>query len=98
MSEDGRVFTFGSKDSGKLGHGRESIWGRVGQVAEIAEYYDVDGQTQLPRVKIGYVRVATAEPSFCMCGSPGSSSQLHNTCILIEEPIKYDCSLCQIQG
>jgi len=56
VSEDGCVFTFGSQDSGKLGHGRESFWSGVGRVTEITRFHDSDGDSQIPEVKIGYVR------------------------------------------
>lgn len=49
------MYTFGSKENGKLGHGRDNPTGSVGHVTEVTKYYDVDEQTLIPNVKIGHV-------------------------------------------
>ena len=55
LTESGRVFTFGSKENGKLGHGREFPSGSTGSVAEVEKFYQADERTLIPNVKIGHV-------------------------------------------
>lgn len=52
VTESGRIFTFGSKENGKLGHGRDAA---SGYVNEVTKFLDVDEQTLILDVKIGYV-------------------------------------------
>ena len=57
VTETGRVLTFGSKDQGKLGHGRDVPPSTVGHVTEVARYYGANAQALVPNVKIGHVSV-----------------------------------------
>lgn len=66
VTESGCVFTFGSKECGKLGHGRDNPSGSLGRVNEIAKFYDVDNRTLIPNVKIGYVSVYIDSMYRCM--------------------------------
>ena len=53
----GDLYTFGSKENGKLGVGRDVSSGSTGHVTQITKFLDSDEMTELADVKIGYVSV-----------------------------------------
>lgn len=63
VTESGRVFTFGSKENGKLGLGRDVPSTSVGHVTEVSKFYGTDERTLMPNVKIGYVSVYRSRSS-----------------------------------
>ena len=51
----GHLYTFGSKENGKLGHGRDVPSGSTGNVHRVAKFLDSDRTTDMGDVRIGYV-------------------------------------------
>ena len=68
MAESGRLYTFGSKENGKLGHGRDFPSSSTGNVTEVTKFYQADEQTLIPHVKIGYVSNEPLGISSVICG------------------------------
>ena len=55
MTTNGDLYTFGSKENGKLGLGRDTPSGSVGHVTQVTRFLDSDELTELANTKIGYV-------------------------------------------
>ena len=55
ISTIGHLYTFGSKENGKLGHGRDVPSGSTGNVTRVAKFLDSDQTTDMGDVRIGYV-------------------------------------------
>ena len=55
MSIIGHLYTFGSKENGKLGHGRDVPSGSTGNVTRVAKFLDSDQTTDMGDIRIGYV-------------------------------------------
>ena len=55
VSTVGHLYTFGSKENGKLGHGRDVPSGSTGNVLQISKFLDSDQTTDMGDVRIGYV-------------------------------------------
>ena len=56
ITEGGNVWTFGSKENGKLGHGRDRPPGSMGRPALVEKFHNEQAQV-MPDVKIGYVSI-----------------------------------------
>ena len=68
MTTSGDLYTFGSKENGKLGHGRDTPSGSIGHVTQITRFLDSDEQTEWEEVKIGHV---SGEGVYCVSGEGG---------------------------
>ena len=55
VSTVGHLYTFGSKENGKLGHGRDVPSGSTGNVIQVSKFLDSDQTTDMGDVRIGYV-------------------------------------------
>ena len=55
ISTIGHLYTFGSKENGKLGHGRDVPSGSTGNVTRVAKFLDSDETTDMGDIRIGYV-------------------------------------------
>ena len=55
VSTIGHLYTFGSKDNGKLGHGRDAPPGANGTVTRVTKFLDSDQTTDMGDIRIGYV-------------------------------------------
>ncbi len=55
VTTTGDVYTFGSKENGKLGLGRDTPSGSTGHVTQVTKFMDSDETTELANIKIGYV-------------------------------------------
>ena len=61
VTTGGDLYTFGSKENGKLGRGRDSPSGSIGHVTQITRFLDSDEQTEWEDVKIGCVSNVVCE-------------------------------------
>ena len=59
VTTNGCLYTFGSKENGKLGHGRDVPSGSIGHVTQVMKFMDSDENTELVDIKIGYVSLKT---------------------------------------
>ena len=59
VSTTGHLYTFGSKENGKLGHGRDVPSGSTGNVTRVSKFFDSDQTTDMGDVRIGYVSCPT---------------------------------------
>ena len=55
ISTIGHLYTFGSKENGKLGHGRDVPSGSTGNVTRVSKFLDSDQTTDMGDIRIGYV-------------------------------------------
>ena len=55
ISTIGHLYTFGSKENGKLGHGRDVPSGSTGNVTHVSKFLDSDQTTDMGDIRIGYV-------------------------------------------
>ena len=59
VTTTGELYTFGSKENGKLGLGRDTPSGSAGHVTRVTRFLDTDEQTELEDVVIGNVKKKT---------------------------------------
>ena len=68
VTTTGRLFTFGSKEHGKLGLGRNVPSGSVGPVSEVTTFLDGDENSEMDNVKIRFVSLCRL-PVHCTFGA-----------------------------